>query len=75
MYFGATANCDICAYCGVCSCLWLSVQKTRIFDVCGKNCSLLMKEKGDHALMLFVMCTGIPPHIIDVDEFKDLVAS
>ncbi|KAG2158711.1 uncharacterized protein EDB93DRAFT_1076704, partial [Suillus bovinus] len=29
-----------------------------------------LKEKGDQALMLFVTCTGIPPHVIDSDEFK-----
>ncbi|KAG1748346.1 ribonuclease H-like domain-containing protein [Suillus paluster] len=29
-----------------------------------------LKVKGDHALMLFLTCTGIPPHVIDSDEFK-----
>ncbi|OJA12159.1 hypothetical protein AZE42_13262 [Rhizopogon vesiculosus] len=28
------------------------------------------KEHGDNALMLFVTCTGVPPHVIDSAEFK-----
>ncbi|OJA15222.1 hypothetical protein AZE42_10236 [Rhizopogon vesiculosus] len=29
-----------------------------------------LKEHGDNALMLFVTCTGVPPHVIDSTEFR-----
>lgn len=31
-----------------------------------------LKMNGDHALMLFVTCTGVPPDIIDSKEFRAL---
>lgn len=35
----------------------------------------VLKENGDHALMLFVTCTGIPPHVIDSAEFRTLCST
>lgn len=35
----------------------------------------VLKEKADHALMLFVTCTGIPPRVIDSKEFRDLCST
>jgi hypothetical protein len=32
----------------------------------------VLKKNGDHALMLFITCPGVPPHIIDSDEFRAL---
>ncbi|OJA12929.1 hypothetical protein AZE42_09294 [Rhizopogon vesiculosus] len=29
-----------------------------------------LKDRGDNALMLFVTCTGVPPHVIDSAEFR-----
>jgi len=35
----------------------------------------VLKESSDHALMLFVTCTGIPPHVIDSAEFRTLCST
>jgi hypothetical protein len=33
-----------------------------------------LKDKGDHALLVFLICCGIPPSVVDSREFKDFAS-
>jgi hypothetical protein len=34
-----------------------------------------LQDRGDHALLVFVTCCGIPPKVVDAQEFKSFVST
>lgn len=50
-------------------------KKIQMFESCVAEGQQELKEKGDYAIMQFIVCCGVPPVTVDSNEFKFMVAT